>query len=280
VSHSLEPTTSTWHETTPAPFHGVIDEHIQTRVFCTTWVVICESLLSLKRSKWHSRWQDGTRLKLNLLLITLFCAKTFNRPWKVSSNNLFLSYLKITLVSLVISNCRPQNNSPELGMQVQSMDCGLQHCPPHHLISSSYPHTPHKPNTPEPSYSVFRSLLLGLAAHADGHGWRWRQDRLAWYLSGPFDSGADGTQFSVMKQKIFAFPAPSKYYLALIFLMLPINPVTPPLPTDLIPLWLARTYLLTRQTMRICTYRKSFYNYIVMYRLGEDLRWRQILCKP
>src|SRR6266481_6804504 len=98
--------------------------------------------------------------------------KPFNRALKsLFKQSLFCPTSKLPWYPWSTSNCRPQNNSPELGVQVQSMDCGLQHCPPHHLISSSYPHTPHNAQyTQTFVFSIQITLFIGLAAHADGHG--------------------------------------------------------------------------------------------------------------
>jgi hypothetical protein len=53
-------------------------------------------------------------------------------PRQNSSNDLFpLLPQKSPQHRRSTSNRRPQNNSPELGARVQTMDCGLQYCPPH-----------------------------------------------------------------------------------------------------------------------------------------------------
>jgi hypothetical protein len=74
------------------------------------------------------------------------------------------------------------------------------------------------PDTPEPSYSVFRSLSSSVLLHMPMG--MVDDDFKIVILHDTYPGLSIVEQavlnFSVMKQKIFAFPAPSKYYLALI----------------------------------------------------------------
>jgi hypothetical protein len=80
-------------------------------------------------SKWHFRRRDGTRLIGSdlRLLKHLHRASAKNPP-----NNIFSCLPKAPPRHRQSTpNGRSQNNAPESGARVQTMDSGLQHCPPH-----------------------------------------------------------------------------------------------------------------------------------------------------
>jgi hypothetical protein len=88
-----------------------------------------DGLPAPQRSKWHSRRRDGTRLIGSdlRLLKHLHRASAKNPP-----NNIFPCLPKAPpRHRRSTPNRRSQKNAPELGARVQTMNSGLQHCPPH-----------------------------------------------------------------------------------------------------------------------------------------------------